>query len=114
MENDQAKACVRAALDVGITFDNADAYANTQAETVLGEALKGERRESLEILTKVYWPTGSQGHNDLGLSRKHIMDVFIAVITEANSSTVAAVCALGTVLCFVVGAVTRGSGGVGY
>ncbi len=75
VENDQAKACVRAALDAGIsTFDTADAYANTMAETVLGEALKGERRESLEILTKVYWPTGPGGHNDLGLSRKHIME----------------------------------------
>ena len=75
VENDQAKACVRAALDVGITtFDTADVYANTKAETVLGEALKGERRESLEILTKVYWPTGPRGHNDIGLSRKHIME----------------------------------------
>ena len=44
------------------------------AETVLGEALKGERRESLEIFTKVYWPTGPGGHNDVGLSRKHIME----------------------------------------
>jgi aryl-alcohol dehydrogenase-like predicted oxidoreductase len=75
VENDQAKACVRAALDAGIsTFDTADAYANTMAETVLGEALKGERRESLEILTKVYWPIGPGGHNDVGLSRKHIME----------------------------------------
>ena len=75
VENDQAKACVRAALDAGITtFDTADVYANTQAETVLGEALKGERRESLEILTKVYWPTGPRGHNDVGLSRKHIVE----------------------------------------
>jgi len=75
VENDQAKACVRAALDVGITtFDTADVYANTKAEAVLGEALKGERRESLEILTKVYWPTGPGGHNDVGLSRKHIME----------------------------------------
>ena len=75
VENDQAKACVRAALDAGITtFDTADVYANTKAETVLGEALKGERRESLEILTKVYWPTGPGGHNDIGLSRKHIME----------------------------------------
>jgi len=75
VENDQAKACVRAALDAGITtFDTADVYANTKAETVLGEALKGERRESLEILTKVYWPTGPRGHNDAGLSRKHIME----------------------------------------
>jgi aryl-alcohol dehydrogenase-like predicted oxidoreductase len=75
VENDQAKACVRAALDAGITtFDTADVYANTQAETVLGEALKRERRESLEILTKVFGPTGPKGHNDVGLSRKHIME----------------------------------------
>ena len=75
VENDQATACVRAALDAGITtFDTADVYANTQAEIVLGEALKGERRESLEILTKVFGPTGPKGHNDVGLSRKHIME----------------------------------------
>jgi aryl-alcohol dehydrogenase-like predicted oxidoreductase len=75
VENDAAIACVRAALDAGITtFDTADVYANGAAETVLGEALKGERRASLEILTKVYWPTGPKGHNDSGLSRKHIME----------------------------------------
>jgi aryl-alcohol dehydrogenase-like predicted oxidoreductase len=73
VENDQAKACVKAALEAGITtFDTADVYANTAAETVLGEALEGQRRESLEILTKVYWPTGPGGPNDVGLSRKHI------------------------------------------
>lgn len=75
VENETAAACVRAALDAGITtFDTADVYANTKAETVLGEALKGERRQSLEILTKVYWPTGPGGANDSGLSRKHIME----------------------------------------
>ncbi|UJP39234.1 aldo/keto reductase family protein [Cellulomonas palmilytica] len=75
VENDTARACVRAALDAGITtFDTADVYANTAAETVLGEALKGERRQSLEILTKVYWPTGPKGANDSGLSRKHILE----------------------------------------
>ena len=75
VEADAAKACVRAALDHGIsTFDTADVYANTKAESVLGEALKGERRESLEILTKVYWPTGPKGHNDSGLSAKHIRE----------------------------------------
>src|SRR5690242_21377821 len=73
VENDQAKACVQAALDAGITtFDTADTYANTKAESVLGEALAGARRESLEIFTKVYWPTGPGGPNDTGLSRKHI------------------------------------------
>ena len=75
IENDTAKACVRAALDAGITtFDTADAYANTAAETVLGAALAGERRESLEIFTKLYWPTGPTGPNDCGRSRKHIME----------------------------------------
>jgi len=75
VENETAAQCVRAALDSGIsTFDTADVYANTKAETVLGDALKGERRESLEIFTKVYWPTGPGGKNDTGLSRKHIME----------------------------------------
>jgi aryl-alcohol dehydrogenase-like predicted oxidoreductase len=73
VEEDAALACVRQALDEGITtFDTADVYANTRAETVLGKALKGERRESLEIFTKVYFPTGPGKHNDHGLSRKHI------------------------------------------
>jgi aryl-alcohol dehydrogenase-like predicted oxidoreductase len=75
IENDAATACVRAALDAGITtFDTADVYANTAAETVLGEALKGERRQSIEIFTKVFGPTGPKGHNDVGLSRKHILE----------------------------------------
>ncbi|MBB4916044.1 aldo/keto reductase family protein [Streptosporangium saharense] len=74
VEEDAAKECVRAALDEGITtFDTADVYAGTRAEEVLGRALKGVRRESLEIFTKVYWPTGS-GPNDRGLSRKHITE----------------------------------------
>jgi aryl-alcohol dehydrogenase-like predicted oxidoreductase len=73
VEDDVATACVRAALDAGITtFDTADVYANTAAEEVLGAALAGQRRESLEIFTKVYWPTGPGGPNDSGLSRKHI------------------------------------------
>lgn len=75
VENDVATACVRAALDTGITtFDTADAYANGAAEQVLGAALKSQRRESLEIFTKVYWPVGPKGPNDAGLSRKHIME----------------------------------------
>ncbi|MCW2909260.1 MAG: aldo/keto reductase [Actinomycetia bacterium] len=74
VEEDAARACVAAALDEGITtFDTADAYAGTVAEEVLGRALHGVRRESLEIATKVFWPTGA-GPNDRGLSRKHIME----------------------------------------
>jgi aryl-alcohol dehydrogenase-like predicted oxidoreductase len=71
---DAARGCVAAALDEGITtFDTADAYAGTVAEEVLGRALQGIRRESVEICTKVYWPTGT-GPNDRGLSRKHITE----------------------------------------
>ncbi len=74
VEEDAAKACVAAALDEGITtFDTADVYAGTRAEAVLGRALHGLRRESVEICTKVFWPTGP-GPNDRGLSRKHIME----------------------------------------
>src|SRR5262245_31997035 len=74
VEEDAATACVHAALELGITtFDTADVYAGTRAESVLGRALAGQRREGLEILTKVYWPTG-EGRNDRGLSRKHIME----------------------------------------
>ena len=74
VEEDAAKACVAAALDVGITtFDTADVYAGTRAEEVLGRALAGERREGLEIFTKVYWPTGA-GENDKGLGRKHLLE----------------------------------------
>jgi len=74
VEEDAATACVAAALEEGITtFDTADVYAGTRAESVMGRALVGVRRESVEICTKVFWPTGS-GPNDRGLSRKHIME----------------------------------------
>jgi aryl-alcohol dehydrogenase-like predicted oxidoreductase len=89
VENDAANACVRAALDAGITsFDTADTYANTAAETVLGEALKGERRASLEIFTKVYWPTGPKGPNDSGLSRKHIFESIDGSLTRLQTDYV--------------------------
>jgi aryl-alcohol dehydrogenase-like predicted oxidoreductase len=86
VENDVATQCVRAALDAGIsTFDTADVYANTMAEDVLGTALKGERRQSLEILTKVFGPTGPKGHNDVGLSRKHILESIDGSLTRLKT-----------------------------
>ena len=89
VENAAATACVHAALDAGITtFDTADVYANTKAEKVLGKALKGQRRESLEILTKVYWPVGPQGPNDVGLSRKHIMESINGSLTRLRTDYV--------------------------
>lgn len=89
VENDIATKCVHAALDAGIsTFDTADVYANTAAEQVLGDALAGQRRESLEIFTKVYFPTGPKGHNDTGLSRKHIMDSINGSLTRLGTDYV--------------------------
>lgn len=89
IEADTATACVRAALDAGITtFDTADVYANGAAEEVLGKALAGERRESLELLTKVYFPTGPKGANDTGLSRKHIMESIDASLRRLGTDHV--------------------------
>ena len=85
METEAAAKCVRAALDVGITtFDTADVYAGTKAEVVLANALKGVRRESYELFTKVYFPTGT-GKNDRGLSRKHIMESCNASLKRLNT-----------------------------
>jgi aryl-alcohol dehydrogenase-like predicted oxidoreductase len=84
VEEEAAIKCVKTAFDLGITtFDTADVYAKTRAETVLGKALKGIRRESYELFTKVYWPTGD-GKNDRGLSRKHIMESCHASLKRLN------------------------------
>jgi aryl-alcohol dehydrogenase-like predicted oxidoreductase len=89
VEEDQAVACVRQALDEGITtFDTADVYANTVAEEVLGRALRGQRRESLEIFTKCYFPTGPGGPNDHGLSRKHISESINASLRRLGTDYV--------------------------
>jgi aryl-alcohol dehydrogenase-like predicted oxidoreductase len=85
---DAARECVAAALDEGITtFDTADVYASTDAESVLGRALDGVRRESVEICTKVFWPTGP-GANDRGLSRKHIMESAAASLRRLRTDYV--------------------------
>ena len=86
---DAANACVRQALDEGITtFDTADVYANTAAESVLGRALADLPRSSIEIFTKVYWPTGARGHNDSGLSRKHMMESIDGSLTRLQTDYV--------------------------
>jgi aryl-alcohol dehydrogenase-like predicted oxidoreductase len=85
VESEAAVKCVRTALDCGITtYDTADAYAGTKAESVLGKALKGVRRESYELFTKLYWPTGT-GKNDRGLSRKHIIESCHASLKRLNT-----------------------------
>ena len=88
VDDDTATACVHAALDAGVTtFDTADVYAGGRAEDVMGRALAGQRREGLEIFTKVYWPTGP-GPNDRGLSRKHIMESIDASLRRLRTDYV--------------------------
>jgi aryl-alcohol dehydrogenase-like predicted oxidoreductase len=88
VEEDAANACVKRALELGITtFDTADVYAGTRAEAVLGRALTGLKRSELEIFTKVYWPTG-KGPNARGLSRKHIMESITGSLTRLNTDYV--------------------------
>ena len=88
IEEGTATTCVHAALDLGITtFDTADVYALGKAESVLGRALKGVRRDSIEIFTKVYWPTGPNPNNR-GLSRKHIMESLHASLERLQTDHV--------------------------
>ncbi len=78
---DQARshACLSAALDAGVNFfDNAEAYANGQAEEVVGSFLRGLRRESYVVSSKVFW--GGDGPNDRGLSRKHVVEACHAAL----------------------------------
>ncbi len=62
------------AYDLGVNFfDNADVYADGQAEIVMGEAIRDLPRQALVISSKVFWPT-MPGPNGRGLSRKHILE----------------------------------------
>ncbi len=88
IEEQVARDCVKAALDAGITtFDTADVYALGQAETVLGRALAGVPRDSIEIFTKVYFPTGPNPNNR-GLSRKHITESLHASLERLQTDHV--------------------------
>jgi voltage-dependent potassium channel beta subunit len=65
---------IEKAVEKGINFfDNADAYARGKAESILGEILEGFDRHQLVLSTKVFWPM-SEGVNDRGLSRKHVLE----------------------------------------
>ncbi|TQS44553.1 aldo/keto reductase family protein [Cryptosporangium phraense] len=88
VEEDAAIACVRAALDAGVTtFDTADVYAGTRAEKVLAKALEGVRRADYELFTKVYFPVG-KGRNARGLSRKHILEGIDLSLKRLNTDYV--------------------------
>ena len=72
---EEAKAIMAAAYDAGVNFfDNAEAYAMGEAETIMGQALKelGWARKDYLVSTKIFW--GGDGPNDQGLSYKHIIE----------------------------------------
>ncbi len=72
---DVALKCMSSAYEAGVNFfDNAEAYAHGNAETVMGNVIKkmGWRRENIVVSSKVFW--GGEGPNDRGLSRKHIYE----------------------------------------
>ena len=76
---DIAFQCMEAAYKAGVNFfDNAEAYADGEAETVMGKVIKraGWKRSDLVISTKIFW--GGKGPNDTGLSRKHVIEGTIA------------------------------------
>ncbi len=74
LDEDQARPFVKRALDGGINFfDTADVYSLGESERMTGNLLKGIKRETVVVATKVYQQM-SDDVNDRGLSRKHILD----------------------------------------
>ena len=70
-----AEQCMKAAFDAGVNFfDNAEAYADGNAEIVMGNVIKklGWKHEDYVVSTKIFW--GGEGPNKTGLSRKHILE----------------------------------------
>ena len=70
-----AYECMTEAFDGGVNFfDNAEAYASGRAEVVMGNVIRraGWKRSDLVVSTKLFW--GGKGPNDVGLSRKRIIE----------------------------------------
>ncbi|WP_459804077.1 aldo/keto reductase [Herbidospora sp. RD11066] len=90
LPEDQAEPLVRQAVEGGITFfDTADVYSAGHSEIVTGNLLKKffPRRDDYVLATKVFFPV-HQGHNDKGLSRKHIMAAIDDSLTRLNTDFV--------------------------
>ncbi|MFN7034812.1 MAG: aldo/keto reductase [Bellilinea sp.] len=88
IEEQTAIDLVHAAYEHGVNFfDNADVYANGQAEMVMGKAIQTMQRETLVISSKVFWPT-FPGPNGRGLSRKHIFESIHASLRRLGTDYV--------------------------
>lgn len=72
----QAESFIGTALDAGVNMiDTADVYSEGESEKHVGAALAalGRPRDQILVATKVRGRTGP-GPNEMGLSRKHILD----------------------------------------
>ena len=88
IDENTAISLIKEAFDQGINyFDNADMYANGQAELVMGKAIADMPREELVISSKVFWPT-MKGPNGRGLSRKHISESINASLKRLGTEYV--------------------------
>jgi voltage-dependent potassium channel beta subunit len=89
LDVDHALACMDAAYQAGVNFfDNAEIYAQGQAETIMGQALKqsGWSRSDIVVSTKLFW--GGDGPNDRGLSHKHIVEGMDAALERLQMNYV--------------------------
>jgi len=79
-----SKAIVDRFLEAGGNFiDTADVYVGGVSEEITGRAIR-DKRQSLVLATKVAGPMGG-GPNDLGLSRKHILDAVDASLRRLGT-----------------------------
>ena len=86
VEADSATACVNRAFELGINFiDTANVYGRGAAETFLGEALKGRKRDSYVLATKVF---GEMSDTDRGLSAAQIAKQMDASLTRLKTDYV--------------------------
>lgn len=68
-----ARERITLAFDSGVTlFDTAESYGQGSAETLLGKAIADLPRDAIVVSTKVFW--GGQRPNQVGLSRKHLIE----------------------------------------
>src|ERR1041384_8236556 len=83
----EADELIKASVEAGINFfDTADAYAEGESETILGQSFKNLKlsRKDVVIATKVYSRVGP-GRNDIGASRGHIMDAVEASLRRLQT-----------------------------
>ncbi len=83
-EEDSHRMLDRFVAAGGNFIDTADVYTRGVSEQILGRWLKDQKREDLVIATKVRFGMG-EGPNDVGVSRKHIMDGVQASLRRLNT-----------------------------